>query len=102
MILQDLYDYYQRNKDKLPPKGFQTQEVKFVIEIDRDGRFLNLLDKREGKRGTEYLLPKAQGRSGKNAWQTVNLLWDHYGYVLGHPKDDTPNALDMAERQQEV
>ncbi len=102
MILQALYEYYQRNKDRLPPKGFQTQEVKFVIEIDRAGKFLNLMDKREGKKGTEYLLPKAHGRSGKNAWQTVNLLWDHYGYVLGHPKEDALDALEMAVRQQDA
>lgn len=101
MILQALYEYYQRNKDKLPPKGFQSQEIKFVIQIDEKGKFFNLLDKREGRRGTVYLLPKAKGRQGSNSWMTANLLWDHYGYVLAHSKDAEPKNIEMARKQQE-
>lgn len=100
MILQALYEYCQRNKDKLPPKNFQMQEIKFVIKIRRDGEFLDLTDTREGRRGKPFLLPKAKNRSGSNSWQTVNLLWDHYGYLLAHPKDDTEKASDMAKKQQ--
>lgn len=100
MILQALYDYYQRNKDKLPPKGFQSQEIKFVVQIDEEGKFFNLLDKREGKKGTPFLLPKAKGRSGSNAWKSANLLWDHYGYLLAHPKDAEQKSIGMAKKQQ--
>lgn len=103
MILQALYEYYQRNKGKLPPRGFQSQEIKFVIQIDQDGNFQNLLDKREGKIGKTYLLPKADGRSGKNSWQVSNLLWDHYGYILAHPKEDfkkkPQELIDLAQNQ---
>ncbi|MBD3328366.1 type I-C CRISPR-associated protein Cas8c/Csd1 [Candidatus Peregrinibacteria bacterium] len=99
MILQALNDYYHRNKSVLPEKNFQTQEIKFVIQIDKNGDFKNLLDVREGKNGHVYLLPKAIGRSGSNSWQTANLLWDHYGYLLGFPKDDSENANKMANKQ---
>ncbi len=99
MILQSLYEYYQRNKGRLPPKGFQIQDIKFVIEIDEDGRFLNLVDKREGKKGKPYLLPKAKTRSGSNSYQTTFLLWDHHGYLLAHPKEESPKAVEMAQKQ---
>lgn len=102
MILQALYEYYQRNKDKLPPKGFQSKPIKFVIRIDRQGNFQNLEDKREGNKGKDYLLPKEKGRSGANSYQITNLLWDHYGYVLAHPKDETVKASDMALKQQKT
>jgi len=102
MILQALYEYYQRNKEQLPPKGFQIQEIKFVIQIDKNGKFLNLLDKREGKKGTRFLLPKAIDRTGVNAWRITNLLWDHYGYVLMHSKDNTDAARNMAQKQQKT
>lgn len=99
MILQALYEYYQRNREKLPPKGFQTKQIKFVIRIDRDGVFRNLEDKREGNKGKEYLLPREKGRCGSNAYQIANLLWDHHGYVLAHPKDETEKARAMALKQ---
>lgn len=102
MILRALYEYYQRNKDRLPPKGFQSKEIKFVIEIDEKGRFLNLLDRREGKKGTVYRVPKDMGRFGANAWMKANLLWDHYGYLLAHPKDSSSKSLKMAKKQQKT
>lgn len=99
MILQALYEYYQRNKEKLPPKGFQIKQIKFVIRLDQDGNFKNLEDKREGNKGKDYLLPREKGRSGSLSYQTAFLLWDHHGYVLAHPKEDTPKAIEMARKQ---
>ena len=37
-------------------------------------------------------MPKAAGRSGSASWQTANLLWDHYGYVLGQPQAGKGNS----------
>ncbi|HPS58030.1 MAG TPA: type I-C CRISPR-associated protein Cas8c/Csd1 [Spirochaetota bacterium] len=99
MILQALYEYYQRKAKELAPEGFEKKEIKFIIQIDKDGSFIDLIDTREDKVGHFYILPKSIGRSGANAWHTTFLLWDHYGYILSHPKDDTPASLEMAMKQ---
>ena len=111
MILQALYDYYQRkaadSESKIAPFGLEWKEIPFLIVIDKDGNFINLADTREGggkiKQVKRYCVAKSKGRSGKNSWQTSNILWDHLGYVLGHPKDDqkkTPEQnLQDAEKQ---
>ncbi|HQN22995.1 MAG TPA: type I-C CRISPR-associated protein Cas8c/Csd1, partial [Thermotogota bacterium] len=66
MILQALYEYYQRKSQDpesgIAPPGLEVKELKFIIEIDEEGSFKNLLDVREkddkGKlRGRKYLLP---------------------------------------------
>ena len=41
MILQSLYDYYQR-KPNLAPQGYEWKEIPFIIVIDKDGDFINL------------------------------------------------------------
>ena len=92
MILQSLANYYirksrsPRSGENVAPYGMEYKEIKFLIEIDEEGNFVNLTDLRGGgKRGKILLVPKAAGRSGSASWQTANLLWDHYGYVLGQP-----------------
>lgn len=99
MILQALYEYASRKKDTLPPEGFENKEIKFIIVIDKKGRFLELTDTREGNKGKIFQLPKAEGRSGTNSWKTAFLLWDHYGYVLKHPKEEDRQSEEMASKQ---
>ena len=107
MILQALYEYYQRKaadpESNIAPEGFEWKEIPFVIVIDKEGNFVALEDTREGdgkkKRAKRYLLPKSIGRPGSNAWMTSFLLWDHYGYVLEHPKSDAPKDKIMASNQ---
>lgn len=101
MILQALYDYYQRKKDLLPQEGFELKEIKFLIIINDEGKFVDLQDLREGRRGKRFLLPKSVARSGANSWQTAYFLWDHTGYVLEHPKDDSEKNIKMAKKQHE-
>jgi CRISPR-associated protein Csd1 len=90
MILQALYDYYQRKGD-LAPQGYEWKEIPFLIVIDDQGNFVNFEDTRSGegknKRATSFLVHKTKSRPGANASQTTNILWDHYGYVLAHPKE---------------
>ena len=58
MILQALNDYYQRcqrspnPQDRLPAFGLEEKEIPFIIEIDTEGRLVNLADTRtlEGKK----------------------------------------------------
>lgn len=113
MILQALTEYYQRKQGELAPRGFEEKEIPFLIVIDREGRFVQFSDTRdrgEDKklRAQMYLVPQGQGRSGAKSYETAYALWDHYGYVLGQPKVDKPDAVPtekdalMATRQHEA
>jgi len=101
MILQALMEYYHR--EKMPPAGFDSQEINFVIVLDRNGNFVDFEDTRErtGNRlhGRPFIVPMAKERSGRNAWRVANIMWDHKGYVLGHPKDESREAMDRANKQ---
>ncbi len=90
MILQALYDYYQRKaadpdpSRRLPAFGLEDKEIPFIIELTADGRPLGIVDTRqiEGKKkvARRYLVPKGVKRSSGVA---ANLLWDTAEYVLG-------------------
>ncbi|WP_298433968.1 type I-C CRISPR-associated protein Cas8c/Csd1 [Geobacter sp.] len=103
MILQALHGLYVRKQDELPPEGFEQKEIPFLIVLNGDGTFCDLQDtrNRSGKKliARQFRVPKDSGRSGKNAWQSANLLWDHYGYVLGWPKSDSDADREMARKQ---
>lgn len=105
MILQSLSQYYER-ANSLAPQGWEYKEIPFLVVIGHDGKFLNLEDLRssDGKklRAKPILVPKAQIRSGKNAWQKPNFLWDHYGFILAHAKSEAASDQIMAERQLEA
>ncbi|QIZ75782.1 type I-C CRISPR-associated protein Cas8c/Csd1 [Ferrimonas lipolytica] len=100
MILQALCEYYQRKADDpdagLAPRGFEQKPIPFVIVIDDDGQFVQLLDTRESQRKKlipkSFLVPQTKIRSGAKSYATANLLWDHYGYLLQQPKLDKPDA----------
>ncbi len=110
MILQALYEYYQRKvadeESNIAPLGFEWKEIPFIIVIDKDGNFINLEDTREDdgikKRAQRFLVLKSKGRSGSNSWQSANILWDHFGYVLAQPKEDTEKAVNDAKKQNET
>ncbi len=107
MILQALNQYYERLSSEegsdIAPEGFEQKEIPFIIMLNQNGEFLDLQDTRNlfGKKlvARKFLVPKEHGRSGSLAWQKANLLWDHYGYVLGHPKSDSERDKIMAQRQ---
>ena len=50
MILQALYEYYQRKaadpESNIAPEGFEWKEIPFVIVIDKEGNFVALEDTR--------------------------------------------------------
>ena len=74
MILQALYDYYQRKPD-LPREGFEWKEIPFVFELNKDGSVVQIEDTRttEGKkrRAKAYLVPQAVKKASNIA---SNLL----------------------------
>ena len=97
MILQALHEYYQ--KKDLPLEGFQKKEIPFLIVISQEGLFLNLENTREGTTIKQFLVPKDRHTTGKNAWTVANIFWDHYGYVLGYPKDTEERSRQLASKQ---
>jgi CRISPR-associated protein Csd1 len=111
MILQALYDYYQRKaadpESKIAPYGLEWKEIPFLIVIDKKGTFVNLEDTRTNigkqKIAKRFLVNKTKIKTGKNSWQTSNVLWENYGYVLSQPKVDpkkTPEInLEDARKQ---
>lgn len=106
MILKALYDYYQAMAElgKVAPSGMEWKAIPFIIVIDENGTFRRVIDTRdkEHKQGREYLVAKAKGRSGSKSYAISQILWDHSGYVLGMPTDDSEEKLVMAPKQHEA
>lgn len=107
MIIQRLYQYYQRLLDDpdsgVAGFGFERKEIPFLIEIDHNGSFLGFIDTRtgEGKKrsGRVFLVPKGEK---KTSGVKANLLWDTPNYVLGISKKDTlkdPDAEAIRSQQ---
>jgi CRISPR-associated protein Csd1 len=69
---------------RLPAYGLEEKEIPFILEIDSEGRLVQILDTRsgEGKKKTaqRFLVPKAVKKTSGVA---ANLLWDTAEYVLG-------------------
>ncbi len=102
MILQALHDYYQRKqrsddpKDRLPAFGLEEKEIPFVIEIDANGKLVNLADTRSGegkkKVGQRFLVPQGVKKTSGVA---ANLLWDTAEYVLGIDTRGKPERVEQ-------
>ena len=98
MILQALHHYYRRllDENRVVAQGFQEKEIPFVIVLDAKGSFVDLEDTRSGegrnRRARRFIVPREVKRSGTNAWQSANLLWDNEGYLLGVSAEDPAKA----------
>lgn len=107
MILQALTEYYNRKASdpdsSIAPEGWEWKEIPFLILITDKGAFQCLVDTRENDNGKQkskkFLIPRAEIRSGSNSWQKTNILWDHYGYLLGHPKTESLKDIELAKKQ---
>lgn len=96
MILGALNDYYRRvagtGEDAPPPYGFAVQKVSGAVQLDRQGRFLGLLDLRQpdkkGRRRPRLMaVPQPPGRTVAVA---AAFLCDNGGYLLGHDLKGKP------------
>jgi len=83
MILQALYDYYQRkaadpdSENRVAPFGYEwNSKISFRIVIKENGEFVQL-----EPNTVSYLIPRAVKRSGGNF--LPNFLWDKEEYILG-------------------
>lgn len=103
MILQQLARYYDRAED-LAPDGWEWKRIPYIIDLTSDGEFVQLTSLRTGKKSTDVtasLVPKAEIRSGPRAFEKPNLLWDHYGFILGASKSDGDKDKENARQQLE-
>lgn len=103
MILQELVHYYDRAGD-LATEGWEWKRIPYVIDIRADGSFIQLTSLRSGAKSADVkpsLVPKSENRQGTKAYEKPNLLWDHHGFVLAHPKSDNPKDVLAAQRQHE-
>ena len=102
MILQTLCDYYRRQEEELPPPGFERKAIPFVIVLDRDGRFIDFEDTRDGNdkrdKGRLFVVPQGVKRTSGIA---ANLLWDGLGYALGVVSEARAAKLDAAKLEKE-
>ena len=88
MILQSLYDYYQRKVEEGDPDiavfGFEKKEIPFIIELNNEGHLIQIEDTRKqlGKKklASAYFVPQGVKKAAAIA---TNLLWDNVEYVLG-------------------
>jgi CRISPR-associated protein Csd1 len=101
MILQSLSDYYVRSSD-LAAAGWEWKRIPYIIELKADGIFVQLTSLKIGRKATEVtpsLVPKAEIRSGTRAYERPNALWDHIGFLLGHPKGTAGSDKETATKQ---
>ena len=100
MILQALYEYYNRSKGKLPTFGRELKEIGFLIVIDKDGRFLRFEDRRKDKKQAyRFLVKKSVGRSSA---PLANYLYDNSAYVFGYSeKGDAAKYFDTFKKKVE-
>lgn len=101
MILQALYEYYQRKaadpESGIAPEGLGYVEIPFLIRLDSEGNFVGVEDTRfqDGKRlvGKKFLVPAPVSRT---AGIKANLLWDKAEYALGIP--DAKKLSDIEKK----
>ncbi len=100
MILQALYDYYQRKaadpESGIAPEGFEWKAIPFLIVLNEQGQFVTFQDTRQGegknKQANAFLVPQREKRASSIK---ANLLWDNAEYTLGaNPRDRS----DIGER----
>ncbi|MGE0384361.1 MAG: type I-C CRISPR-associated protein Cas8c/Csd1 [Gammaproteobacteria bacterium] len=100
MILQALNDYYQRKMAdpdparRLPPFGFESKEIPFILELSPHGTLVSITDTRvhDGKklRAAVFLVPHSVKRAINIS---ANLLWDTAEYAIGLSNRDKPDRL---------
>lgn len=102
MILQALYDYYDRlndwQEDFLAPIGFEDREIGFVIVIDRNGRFLEIEDFNNLEGDVQNFRVVQYIERTSNASEVACVFWDSPEYVInlsGKTIADEPQAKTM-------
>ncbi len=99
MLLQRLKEYGARLE--LPSAGYGKLQVRYLINLDRQGGFLSLVDLATGTRGREARGVERQAPQLRRAGDKIiaRLLVDNGEYVLGIGREKSP-AEKVAMRHQ--
>jgi len=99
MILQALYQYYERlaPEKQIPEFGFSMENVGFVLEINADGKLVQEHDIRQGEGTTIRPVLLEIPYSNKVNVRAVNIepnfLVDKAAYLLGNDNKTKPKRL---------
>lgn len=97
MILQALYEYYNRS-DKVAPIGKEIKEIAFLVVIKHDGTFVRIENTHdEDGNGNKYLVSKSWGRTGTTP-QPFHF-WDNFSYVFGFSIADIVVEKDDIDKE---
>lgn len=109
MILQALYQYYQQMRaagTDIAPHGMEWRAIPFIIELRPEGEYIEIsgitdegITDKKNKKEKLYLVSRSATRSGKNASQVAQVMWDHLGYILGVSKDGSEKEEKVAPTQ---
>lgn len=106
MILQSLAIYYDRQQESpdstIPNPGYSSEPISAALIIDAKGNLVQVMDvRRQSDKkmvSTNMNVPHARLRSGSNAYEYPNFMWDNTGFVLGKDNKGKPqNALRAFE-----
>lgn len=104
MILQALYEYYQRksadpeNTD-MAPAGWQWKEIPFVLVIDHGGNLVSIDDYRDGgkkNRSRAFLVSHLVTNKSSNI--AAEILWGTPSYVFGWEKNKRQDRLKKQQK----
>ncbi|MDD4866590.1 MAG: type I-C CRISPR-associated protein Cas8c/Csd1, partial [Mycobacterium sp.] len=89
MLLGSLDDLYRQllTEERLPPVGYQRRRVRFLVDLDTDGRCISIIDTSPDE--TVRTVPDVGRTSGVKAF----LACDNGQYVLGLPKRNGDKAM---------
>lgn len=99
MILQALYNYYDRLNDlqdnSLAPIGFEDREIGFVVVIEKNGHFIEIEDSNKPEGGAQDFRVVQYIERTSNASEVACIFWDSPEYVInlsGKTIADEPQA----------
>ena len=107
MILQSLYELYDRLKDdpdyKIAQPGYSSQKISFKVVLKPDGELFAIQDIRI--KDNSKMLPQQQKVIGDNKSSGSGLnpcfLWDNGGYMLGYKPIDENISVNEQKKQRE-
>lgn len=104
MILQALVDYYDRRaadpNSGIAPYGWEWKALPFIIEIDVEGRLVQIADSREadGKRMVAHLFRVPYAPAMRGSGFVATLLWDNVEFALGVAIKGKPDRVVRQHR----
>ncbi len=103
MILQELNRYYQRLSEQedtgAASEGFAPQSISFALQLDEQGRLLDVRDVRvpaaKGKKLVPFKMIVPSLGKARTSGVEPNFLWDGPAYVLGRDDKGKPERTAM-------